>query len=205
MHASTWWVCQVLQLILVRPIWGLNCYLHIIGKEVVVLEAKVVASGNSGRHTGDITTWKRQQYSSMLELYDKDVVTKIAQSHKAAVQHVEQVCCLLCPLLRLVGNYSPHTNIYLAFIEGKSAIHSFANQSAKKVDFTMQIVKEHKMDCDLKRVDGYVYTYAGQEAETKVQKELSAAKDAQLADVRLVSLFLLPCSCKLQEDPDNAV
>jgi glycine/D-amino acid oxidase-like deaminating enzyme len=118
---------------------GLTTAVHLLrsGKKVVVLEAKVVGSGNSGRHTGELTTWKRHQYSSLHELYDKDTIAGIARSHKAAVQHVQKV------------------------------------------------VSDENIDCGLKKVDAMVFTYAGSEAETKAQKELAAAQDAQIQEVRL--------------------
>jgi hypothetical protein len=57
----------------------------------------------------------------------------------------------------------------------------------------MQIVKDQGIDCGLKRLDAFVFTYAGREAEEKAYKELSAARDAGLKDVSLVdpSLFTL--------------
>jgi glycine/D-amino acid oxidase-like deaminating enzyme/nitrite reductase/ring-hydroxylating ferredoxin subunit len=108
------------------------------GKSVVVLESKVVGSGNSGRHTGELTTWKKAQYSSMHQMYDKETVVKIAESHEAAIRHVEQ------------------------------------------------IVKELGIECGLKRLDAFVFTYAGSDAQQKVQRELSAAKDAGLKNVSTV-------------------
>ena len=61
------------------------------GKDVVLLEARLVGAGNSGRHPGDLTAWKRCQYTSLHQLYDKETIAKVAQSHKAALQHVQQV------------------------------------------------------------------------------------------------------------------
>ena len=49
----------------------------------------------------------------------------------------------------------------------------------------------------MKQLDGYVFTYAGQDAETKVQKELSAVKDARLTEAKLVSSL----QTKLDIDP----
>lgn len=119
---------------------GLSTALALLrcGKKVVVLESKILGSGNSGRHSGEMTSWKKAQYTSMHSYYDRDTVVKIAESHKAAIQHVEET------------------------------------------------VKELGIDCGLKRLDAFVFTYAGSEAEEKVHKELSAAKDAGLKDVSLV-------------------
>lgn len=119
---------------------GLSTALRLLqsGKSVVVLESKLVGSGNSGRHTGELTTWKKAQYASMHSYYDKTTVGQIAESHEAAIQHVEET------------------------------------------------VKELGIECGLKRLDAYVFTYAGQDAEDKVHKELAAARDAGLKDVSQV-------------------
>ena len=41
----------------------------------------------------------------------------------------------------------------------------------------------------MKRLDGYVFTYAGNDAQEKIYKELSAVKDAGLSDVSMVGFF----------------
>lgn len=61
------------------------------GKSVAVLEARLVGSGNSGRYIGDLTAWKRHQYSVLLSQYDKATVTSIAESHTAAIKAVKKV------------------------------------------------------------------------------------------------------------------
>lgn len=58
---------------------------------MVVLEARLVGSGNSGRDTGNLTAWKRQSYSSLLSLYDKPTTAAVAESHKHAIDHIEKV------------------------------------------------------------------------------------------------------------------
>jgi len=98
----------------------------------------VQGSGNSGRHTGELTTWKKAQYASMHSYYDKPTVVQVAESHQAAIQHVEET------------------------------------------------VKELGIQCGLKHLDAYVFTYAGQDAEAKIHEELAACRDAGLKDVSQV-------------------
>lgn len=52
---------------------------------MVVLEARVVGAGNSGRHTGELSAWKRHQYSSLHQIYDAELIKQIAASYSAAV------------------------------------------------------------------------------------------------------------------------
>ena len=63
------------------------------------------------------------------------------------------------------------------------------NKVSASIGSASQVAKEEDLDCGLKQLDGYVFTYAGQDAETKVQKELSAVKDATLTEAKLVSSF----------------
>jgi len=65
--------------------------MSLTGKKVVILEAKIVGAGNSARHLGDLTTWKRHLYSTLFSLYDKPTISSIAKSHKYALDYVEKV------------------------------------------------------------------------------------------------------------------
>jgi len=48
------------------------------------------------------------------------------------------------------------------------------------------VLKDESIDAGFQRLDGYVFTYEGQGAEAKAQRELSAAQDAGLTNVTLV-------------------
>lgn len=65
---------------------------------MVVLEARTVGAGNSGRTLGELSAWKRHQYSSLHQLYDADTIRQIAASHKAAIDLVEKVFLVYRPL-----------------------------------------------------------------------------------------------------------
>ena len=57
----------------------------------MVLEARTVGAGSSGRHTGELTSWNRNHYSRLLSLYDRETVGQIAESYKYATKALQKV------------------------------------------------------------------------------------------------------------------
>ena len=125
------------------------------GKKVVVLESKLVGSGNSGRHTGEMTTWKKAQYASMHSYYDKPTVAKIAESHKAAIQHVEKVSPNSLVTVALLGTKPVFLRVFwhafLASLQGEPTVclkyleclecSSFLCKSAKRTNCMPKYLK----------------------------------------------------------------
>ena len=62
-----------------------------IGKRVAVLEARVVGGGQSGRDTGEISTWNNHTYKRLEQLYGTEKTALVAASQKAALEFVEEV------------------------------------------------------------------------------------------------------------------
>lgn len=62
----------------------------LVGKKVAVLESRVVGGGQSGRDTGEISTWNKHTYKELEGLYGSDKTKTIAASQKAALEFVEQ-------------------------------------------------------------------------------------------------------------------
>jgi len=61
------------------------------GKKVAVLEARVIGGGQSGKDTGEISTWNNHTYKRLESLYGAEKTTRIAASQKAALDFVESV------------------------------------------------------------------------------------------------------------------
>jgi len=61
------------------------------GKKVAVLEARVIGGGQSGKDTGEISTWNNHTYKRLESLYSAEKTTRIAASQKAALDFVETV------------------------------------------------------------------------------------------------------------------
>ena len=61
------------------------------GKKVAVLEARVIGGGQSGKDTGEISTWNNHTYKQLESLYGAEKTTRIAASQKAALDFVETV------------------------------------------------------------------------------------------------------------------
>lgn len=61
------------------------------GKKVAVLEARVIGGGQSGKDTGEISTWNNHTYKRLESLYGAEKTTRIAASQKAALDFVETV------------------------------------------------------------------------------------------------------------------
>lgn len=61
------------------------------GKKVAVLESRVIGGGQSGRDTGEISTWNNHTYKKLESLYGPEKTTRIAASQKAALEFVENV------------------------------------------------------------------------------------------------------------------
>lgn len=59
----------------------------------MLLEAKTVGGGGSGRTSGELTVWNRNHYSALLSLYDAATVIQIARSYDLAKKAVEKVGC----------------------------------------------------------------------------------------------------------------
>ena len=55
-----------------------------------MLESRVVGGGQSGRDTGEISTWNNHTYKKLESLYGAEKTKQIAESQKAALQFVEQ-------------------------------------------------------------------------------------------------------------------
>jgi hypothetical protein len=47
------------------------------GKRVVVLEARAVGAGASGRHPGDASTWNHSLYSRLQSWYGSDITKQV--------------------------------------------------------------------------------------------------------------------------------
>lgn len=62
----------------------------VAGKKVAVLESRVIGGGQSGRDTGEISTWNNHTYKKLDSLYGSDKTKQIAESQKAALEFVEQ-------------------------------------------------------------------------------------------------------------------
>lgn len=56
-----------------------------------MLEARVVGGGQSGRDTGEISTWNNHTYKRLEQLYGSEKTAGIAASQKAALKFVEEV------------------------------------------------------------------------------------------------------------------
>ncbi|KAL3131019.1 hypothetical protein ABBQ38_000341 [Trebouxia sp. C0009 RCD-2024] len=61
------------------------------GKKVAVLESRVIGGGQSGRDTGELTTYNTHTYKRLESLYGPEKTTRIAASQKAALEFVEDV------------------------------------------------------------------------------------------------------------------
>lgn len=55
-----------------------------------MLESRVIGGGQSGKDTGEISTWNNHTYKNLESLYGADKTQQIAESQKAALQFVEQ-------------------------------------------------------------------------------------------------------------------
>lgn len=58
---------------------------------MAVLESRVIGGGQSGRDTGEISTWNNHTYKKLESLYGPEKTTRIAASQKAALEFVENV------------------------------------------------------------------------------------------------------------------
>ena len=56
-----------------------------------MLESRVIGGGQSGRDTGELTTYNTHTYKRLESLYGPEMTTKIAASQKAALEFVEDV------------------------------------------------------------------------------------------------------------------
>lgn len=61
------------------------------GKKVGVLESRVVAAGQTGRASGDVTYGNPTTYGKLESMYGADKARLVAQSQVAALAHVKQV------------------------------------------------------------------------------------------------------------------
>ena len=69
----------------------LQVYIATAGKKVAVLESRVVGGGQSGKDTGEITTYNTHTYKRLESLYGAEKTSRIAASQKAALEFVEDV------------------------------------------------------------------------------------------------------------------
>lgn len=56
-----------------------------------MLESRVVGGGQSGRDSGELSTWNNHTYKRLESLYGAEKTTRIAASQKAALEFVEIV------------------------------------------------------------------------------------------------------------------
>lgn len=56
-----------------------------------MLESRVIGGGQSGKDTGEITTYNTHTYKRLESLYGADKTSRIAASQKAALEFVEDV------------------------------------------------------------------------------------------------------------------
>ena len=56
-----------------------------------MLESRVVGGGQSGKDTGEISTYNTHTYKRLEELYGPEKTSRIAESQKAALEFVEDV------------------------------------------------------------------------------------------------------------------
>jgi glycine/D-amino acid oxidase-like deaminating enzyme/nitrite reductase/ring-hydroxylating ferredoxin subunit len=95
------------------------------GKKVVVIDDGFIGSGETGRTTAQIVTALEDRYYHMEEIFGKEDSHLIAQSHKQAI------------------------------------------------DFIENVVKKEKIECDFKRVNGYLFLHESDKEENLI-KELDA-------------------------------
>lgn len=65
------------------------------GRDVVLLESKVVGSGRSGRNEGTLTSWKKCQMHNL----SGKVAAEAAQSHLAAQSFIKEASLPFCSAL----------------------------------------------------------------------------------------------------------
>ncbi|HXU28924.1 MAG TPA: FAD-dependent oxidoreductase, partial [Bacteroidia bacterium] len=95
------------------------------GKKVIVVEDGFIGSGETGRTTAQIVTALDERYFKMEEIFGAEKTTLIAQSHKTAI------------------------------------------------DFIEQTIEKEKIDCDFKRIPGYLFLHESDEREN-LSKEYDA-------------------------------
>ncbi|CAI5463925.1 unnamed protein product [Closterium sp. Yama58-4] len=108
---------------------------------VVVLEARAIGSGQTGRTTAHLMPWNDDYYSVLERLFGRRRAALVGRSHVAAIDWVERV------------------------------------------------VREHGIECEFERVDGYLFPHDNSdEANRKMLEELAACGRIGLADTSLVDL-----------------
>ena len=101
------------------------------GKKVVLVEDGQLFSGETGRTTAHLTVALGYRYSELISRFGKDTAARIAESHQAAINWIENTA------------------------------------------------KLENIDCDFKRVDGYLFLDPTDEAKT-LEDEYAATKDLGL-------------------------
>ena len=120
------------------------------GKRVILLEAKSIGGGETGRTTAHLSNALDDRFYNLISLFGKDGARQACQSH------------------------------------------------ARAIDLIEKIAKEESIDCDFKRVNGYLFANSRTQEED-LMKELEAVQQIGWRDVVLrkecpvVTLTALPC------------
>ncbi|CAI5508327.1 unnamed protein product [Closterium sp. Naga37s-1] len=108
---------------------------------VVVLEARAIGSGQTGRTTAHLMPWNDDYYSVLERLFGRRRAALVGRSHVAAIDWVERV------------------------------------------------VREHGIECEFERVDGYLFPHDNSdEANRNMLEELAACERIGLSDTSVVDL-----------------
>src|SRR5688572_3448569 len=76
------------------------------GKKVVLVEDGFIGSGETGRTTAHLVTALDDRYYDLERIYGKEDTKIIAQSHRTAIDFVEQTCAresIMCQFKRVTG------------------------------------------------------------------------------------------------------
>lgn len=74
---------------------------------------------------------------------------------------------------------------HLRRVHGDDGLRKIAESHAQAIDFIERVSQEENIDCDFKRVDGYLFCGPNEETDF-LEKELEAARAAGLEDVALL-------------------
>ncbi|KAL3690568.1 hypothetical protein R1sor_016877 [Riccia sorocarpa] len=111
------------------------------GKKVVVLEARAIGSGQTGKRSGQLMSWNDDFYHILENNFGEDKLRLVGESHRESINWIERV------------------------------------------------VQEEGIDCDFRRVPGYLVTKDDSEEEAhKLRKEYEASKRAGFTDAKLENL-----------------
>lgn len=113
------------------------------GKNVVVLEGRVIGSGQTGRTTAHIMPWNDDYYMMIAKNYGEDNAFLVGDSHRKAIDFIFKTVeneGIDCELERVDGYLVPHIE------EDKSVMEMLLSEyeASKKAGFDVSLVDMHQ-------------------------------------------------------------